>query len=126
MSRVEIVSGVERRRRWSDEAKLQVLAEADRPGARIGEVARRHDIFPAQIRTWRQKFSAPDPLTTFVPVQVLDRERAELQFGAGASSSSVTRSSTIEISLRNGRSLKAAADIDLRKLTSLIVCVETA
>jgi hypothetical protein len=39
---------------------------------------------------------------------------------------SATISSMIEISLRNGRSLKAAADIDRRMLSSLIVCVETA
>ncbi|WP_376745808.1 transposase [Sinorhizobium psoraleae] len=48
MARMEIISGVERRRRWSKEAKLEILAEADRPGVRIGDVARRHDIYPAQ------------------------------------------------------------------------------
>ena len=48
MARMEIISGTERRRRWSDEAKLRILAEADEPGARIGEVARRHDIHPAR------------------------------------------------------------------------------
>jgi transposase len=37
---MEIISGVERRRRWSDEAKLRILSEADQPGARIGDVAR--------------------------------------------------------------------------------------
>jgi transposase len=126
MSRVEIVSGVERRRRWSDEAKLEILAEADRPGVRIGDVARRHDIFPAQIRTWRQKLLAPDPLTSFVPVRALDREVGELCGARRVSAPSATTSSMIEISLRNGRSLKAAADIDRRMLSSLIVCVETA
>jgi len=30
MARMEIISGVERRRRWSKEAKLAILAEADR------------------------------------------------------------------------------------------------
>ncbi|WP_431324655.1 IS66 family insertion sequence element accessory protein TnpB [Rhizobium sp. YTU87027] len=38
MARIEIMSGTERRRRWSDEAKLRILAEADEPGARIGDV----------------------------------------------------------------------------------------
>ena len=56
MGRIEIVSGTERRRRWSDETKLRILAEADQPGARIGEVARRHDIMPGQIRYWRKTF----------------------------------------------------------------------
>jgi transposase len=59
-------------------------------------------------------------------VKVLDRERGELDLGGRPSASAVARSRTIEISLRNGRSLKVSADIDLRMLTSLIVCVETA
>jgi transposase len=53
MARMEVISGIKRRRRWSDEAKLTKLAEADQPGVRIGDVARRHDIYPAQIRLWR-------------------------------------------------------------------------
>ncbi|EJT01198.1 insertion sequence transposase (plasmid) [Rhizobium sp. CCGE 510] len=31
MARMEIMSGTERRRRWSDEAKLRILTEADQP-----------------------------------------------------------------------------------------------
>ncbi len=126
MARMEIVSGVERRRRWSDETKLRILAEADEPGARIGEVARRHDIYPQQIRSWRQMFSAPDSLPAFVPVNVVDRGRGTLCDSTRGPGPSVTRSSMIEISLRNGRSLKAPADVDRRTLASLIVCVETA
>jgi transposase len=127
MARLEIVSGVERRRRWSDDAKLRILAEADEPGARIGEVARRHDIYPAQIRAWRHTFSAPDNLPAFVPVNVVDRGGVGTLGGSGRGPGpSVTRSSTIEISLRNGRSLKAPADIDRTMLALLIACVEAA
>ncbi|WP_420703549.1 transposase [Brucella intermedia] len=44
------MSGTERRRRWSDEAKLRILAEADEPGARIGEVAPvRHSSGPDPV-----------------------------------------------------------------------------
>ncbi|MBB5695966.1 transposase [Muricoccus pecuniae] len=43
---MEIITGVERRRRWRAEGKLRVLAEAAQPGARTSEVARRHDIQP--------------------------------------------------------------------------------
>ncbi len=50
MARIEIMSGTERRRRWSDEAKLRILAEADEPGARIGEVAPvRHSSGPDPV-----------------------------------------------------------------------------
>lgn len=35
MARMEIISDVERKRRWSEEAKLEIMAEADQPGVRI-------------------------------------------------------------------------------------------
>jgi len=70
MARMEVMSGTERRRRWSDEAKLRILAEADEPGARIGVVARRHDIHPGQIRLWRQSFSYADRPTVFLPLEI--------------------------------------------------------
>ena len=126
MARLEIVTGVERRRRWSDEAKLQILAEADEPGARIGEVARRHDIYPAQIRSWRQSFSAPDNLPAFVPVNIVDSDAGGLSGRGRGAGAPIAQSSLIEIALRNGRSLKAPADIDRRTLASLIACVEAA
>jgi transposase len=126
MVRMEIVSGIERRRRWSDETKLRILAEADQPGARIGEVARRYDIMPGQIRYWRKTFSTFDAPTAFVPVNVVDGGG----IGRGGRVVDTRRAATspevVEISLRNGRSLKAPIDIDLRMLSSLIACVEAA
>lgn len=41
------------RRRWSRIAKERIVAEALEPGANISEVARRHDLRPQQIFTWR-------------------------------------------------------------------------
>ncbi len=42
MGRMEILTGVERRRDWSDDAKLSILEEAAVAGAKIADVARRH------------------------------------------------------------------------------------
>ena len=44
MGQVTVFSGPERRRRWSDEERLQIVAEAFAPGARVAEVCRRHDV----------------------------------------------------------------------------------
>ena len=52
---MEIITGVERRRRWRDEDKLRVLAEAEQPGARTSEVARRHDISRGLLWYWRRQ-----------------------------------------------------------------------
>ncbi|WP_380872336.1 hypothetical protein ACFB49_32830 [Sphingomonas sp. DBB INV C78] len=55
MGQITVFSGPERRRRWSDEERLDILREAFAPGARVAEVCRRHDISSALIYTWRRK-----------------------------------------------------------------------
>ena len=41
---MEIITGVERRRRWRVADKLRILAELAEPGAKFNDVARRHDL----------------------------------------------------------------------------------
>jgi transposase len=53
MGRVEVLSGPERRRRWSAEQKRSIVAEAFAPGASVREVARLRDVVPGQIYRWR-------------------------------------------------------------------------
>jgi transposase len=55
MSRVELISGPERRRRWSEEQKRAIVAEAFAPGASVSAVARRTDIGTGQIYRWRRE-----------------------------------------------------------------------
>lgn len=119
MARMEIISGVERRRRWSKEAKLAILAEADQPGVRIADVARRHDIYPAQIRLWRKTLSHFDVSASFLPVHLVNEMSLGQMPAAGGAP-------VIKIQLRNGRSLKVPADIECKTLSSLIACVEAA
>ena len=53
--RVEIITGPERRRRWSDEEKLQLVAEACRPGNSVSRVARQRGISASQLFGWRRQ-----------------------------------------------------------------------
>ena len=46
MSRVEVLTGPERRRRQSTEQKRLIVAEAFAPGASVCAVARRRDVVP--------------------------------------------------------------------------------
>jgi transposase len=55
MSRVEVLPGPERRRRWSAEQKRSIVAEAFAPGASVCEVARRRDVVAGQIYRWRNE-----------------------------------------------------------------------
>jgi transposase len=68
------VMGVVRRRRWSDEEKGRIVAEAIAPGAVIADVARRHDLVPQHLWNWIRaaregRFALPDDgVPAFVPV----------------------------------------------------------
>ncbi|TLZ58852.1 MAG: transposase [Gammaproteobacteria bacterium] len=55
MARVEVITGPERRRRWTDEQKQAIVAETLEPGAVVAEVARRAEVGPGQIYRWRQE-----------------------------------------------------------------------
>lgn len=55
MARVEVITGPERRRRWSAEQKRAIVAESVAPGAVVREIARRADICPGQIYRWRRE-----------------------------------------------------------------------
>jgi transposase len=124
MARMEIITGGGRRRRWPDEDKLRVLEEAAQPGVRLCDVARRHDILPQQIRRWRRQLLGEFPMTPetaiFAPVTLVE---APAPSGGRVSK---PRPVTVEISLRNGRVLKVAADVERHVLASLIACVEAA
>src|SRR5271155_1941104 len=58
MARVEVITGVERRRRWSDDEKRAIVAQSFAPGAVVAEVARSVDVSPGQIYRWRQEVRA--------------------------------------------------------------------
>ena len=54
--RIEVLSGSDRRRKWSDETKIAMVAEALAPEAVVSEVARRHDVVPSQLFGWMRRF----------------------------------------------------------------------
>jgi transposase len=53
--RIELITGVGRRRRWSPETKTSIVLESLEPGAVVSEVARRHGLSPPQLFAWRRQ-----------------------------------------------------------------------
>ena len=53
--RHEVIIGVERRRRWSEDQKLAIVMEVGVDGATVAEVARRHDLTRQHIYQWRRE-----------------------------------------------------------------------
>ena len=56
-SRVEVITGVARRRRFSTEPKPAVVEEMMQPGMSISYVARRHGLSPSLVFRWRRLMS---------------------------------------------------------------------
>src|SRR4051812_14089924 len=53
--RFEVITGVGRRRRWSDEDKARIVAESLDPATTASAVARRYGLHASQLFTWRQQ-----------------------------------------------------------------------
>ena len=61
--RVEIITGPERRRRWSEEEKLRLVVEACRPGSSVSQVAREGGVSASQLFGWRRQALAKGLIT---------------------------------------------------------------
>ena len=51
--RVEVLGGLERRRRWSQEDQTRSVEETLVPGAKVIDVARRDGVAASVVFTWR-------------------------------------------------------------------------
>jgi transposase len=58
MSHVTILTGPERRRRWSEEDQRRILAAAFAPGATVAAVARQYEVATSLIYKWRRALRA--------------------------------------------------------------------
>ena len=72
--RVEVITGVGRRRHWTDEEKAWIVAESLDPTTTVSAVARRYGLHASQLFVWRQQFAAPAAREApgFVPVVVTE------------------------------------------------------
>ncbi len=72
--RIEVITGVGRRRRWTDEEKAWIVAESLDPATTVSAVARRYGLHASQLFVWRQQLAAPAARAApeFVPVVVAE------------------------------------------------------
>jgi transposase len=85
--RIEVLSSIQRRRRYSLDEKMTVLAEAAQPGMSISYVARRHGISPSLLFGWRRRMTeggkeavrADDSVVASSEVRALEKRIRELE-----------------------------------------------
>src|SRR5918997_6689324 len=115
--RFEVITGVGRRRRWSDEDKARIVAESLDPATTASAVARRYGLHVSQLFTWRQQLQRRALAATevsgpgFVPILLAEDSAAP-----------VTAAGRMEIAL-GSVVVRVGADVDgpaLRRVLEVV------
>ena len=121
---MEIITGVERRRRWSVAEKLRIVAETEEPGSGIAEIARRYEISRGLLWNWRsqvrRRVLRSEPAAEFLPVQMIGApaggEGNDAEVRVTAVQASAASDDKIEITMPDGTSIRFGHDIGLAAL----------
>jgi len=106
----QVFEGPERRRRWTTEDKLRILAQASAPGSSPTLTCRLNGISTGQLSTWRRQFRQGE-LTGFVPVAITP-EPATLPAPAAVGQEPRPGSGgVIEVELPTGVKLRVTGDV---------------
>jgi len=106
---IEIITGRERRRCWSTQEKLRIVAETEEGGVRIGDVAARYDVYPSLLSTWRRQVRegqlGVDHPGGFMPVRLVASSQQATASPGFETAPGATGTSGIEIILADGTRL---------------------
>ena len=102
-----------RRRRWPEALKRQIVAETLEPGSSVSIVARRHDVNANQLFQWRRQLLAKSPASdgALLPVEIVPEQ------GRGRSTES---GGSIEIEFDNGARLRVRGTVAPEMLRQVI------
>ncbi len=124
LRRVEILTRSERRRRWTDEEKLEIVRQTLAPGSSVSIVARQHDVAPSQLFAWRKQALA-GAMAGFIPVEVT-AAAPMIESSAPPSSSLMSgamSNGTIEVDMPNGCRVRVGSDVDGAALARVLTAI---
>ena len=87
VQRIEVITSVQRRRRWAVVEKIEIVEETELPGMSVSYVARKHGISPSLLFKWRRLYregalaaiDANEPVVAASEVKHLKKQVRELQ-----------------------------------------------
>ena len=131
---VGIITGRERRRRWSAAEKLRLVVETHEAGTSIRAVAARHGVCESLLFTWRRQvregvLTEASEMPVFMPVHMIDaaptmaREPSAPATRSASPTRSPTLSGLIEIELGNGRQVRVGSDVNLAALRRVLAAL---
>jgi transposase len=116
---VEVITSVQRRRRWSRTEKERIVAAAIEPGAVASEIARAAGIHTSQLFRWRQELCGPAKAAPqFAALTVA----AESQAAVGSPLPATT--GLIEIEFSAGARMRISGPVDPLTVSTMIKGVE--
>ena len=128
MTSATVLSGPERRRRWTPAEKARLVEESLAAGASVAEVARGHDVHPNLLHAWRRQArmgmlvrghdTGMVSAAGFSPVVVASDVPRATRSDAGAGGA------VIEVVLRNGRLLRVPEDAAPARVMALADVLE--
>ena len=128
MTTATVLSGPERRRRWTRAEKARIVEESLAIAVGVAEVARRHDVHPNLLHAWRRQArmgtlvrghdTGMVSAAGFSPVVVASDVPRATRSDAGAGGA------VIEVVLRNGRLLRVPEDAAPARVTALADVLE--
>jgi transposase len=100
---IEVITSVERRRRWSRAEKERLVAASVEGGTTVSAVARAAGIHPGQLFGWRrQLLRRSHPAATFAAVQI----------AADAAPAASSAAGLIEVEFANGSRMRISGAVD--------------
>ena len=131
--RIEVITRVERRRRWSVEQKREIAAESLEPGISPITVARRYGISSGLLYRWRRHLLegslgvTGQPVAKFARVEVMTMPAAPAPaippVAPPAAASSGPMNGMIEIALPGGVSVRVDAQVDSGALRRVLAAL---
>jgi transposase len=110
-----VISGSERRRRWSQAEREEIVLASFVPGAVIAEVARQFDVSTSLIYKWRRDVQQSD--AKFVPAIIAENEAAAVP---AAPMDVVSDSPAIRLDLAGGTTVSIAATAPARLVLTVL------
>jgi transposase len=117
-TQVEVITSVERRRRWSRVEKERIVAAAMEPGAIASAVAREAGIHASQLYRWRQELCGPAGVAPgFAAVTVAPEP------GAAASLANAALHGLMEIELATGARVRISGAVDAATVSAVMTAL---
>jgi transposase len=121
--RIEVITGAERRRRWSWEQKQAIVSESVAPRASPTAIARKYGLNTGQLYTWRRQMLRRVPAVAPAGFARVDVVEEPVRPTASTTNADAARSGLIEVVLPGGASVRVDGCVDERALRRVLAAL---